>query len=84
MYSNVGRLRLFIKAQKRQVVEGLNMQMTINGKQLMCLMKNKICWVTSRVVALVVAAGVIREKGITVDKVMDLLFEREFSKVRRH
>ena len=47
MYSKVGRL--FIKAQKKQVV-----------------------WV----------AGVMREEGITVDKVMDLVIEKEFSKGR--
>ena len=41
MYSKVGRL--FIKAQKKQVVEGLN---------------------------------VMREEGITVDKVMDLVIEK--------
>ena len=35
------------------------------------------------VVALVVAARVIREWGITVDKVMDLI-EKKFSKERRH
>ena len=49
MYSKVGRL--FIKAQKKQVV-----------------------WV----------AGVMREEGITVDKVMDLVIEKEFSNGRRH
>ena len=48
MYSKVGRL--FIKAQKKQVV-----------------------WV----------AGVMREEGITVDKVMDLI-EKKFSKGRCH
>ena len=34
--------------------------------------------------ALVMAAGVMRELGITVDKVMDLVIEKEFSKGRRH
>ena len=36
------------------------------------------------VVALVVAAGVVRENGIAVYKVMDLVIEKEFSKGRRH
>ena len=34
--------------------------------------------------ALVMAAGVMRELGITVDKVMDLVIEKEFSKGRHH
>ena len=40
VYSKVGRL--FNKAQKKQVVEGLNKQMTSSGKQLIRLKKNKI------------------------------------------
>ena len=34
--------RLFIKAQKKQVVEGLNKQMAMSWKQLICLQKDKI------------------------------------------
>ena len=40
VYSKVGRL--FIKAQKNQVVEDLDNQLTSSGKQLICLRKNKI------------------------------------------
>ena len=40
VYSKVGRL--FIKAQKKQVVEGLNKQMAMSWKQLICLQKDKI------------------------------------------
>ena len=40
VYSKVGRL--FIKVQKKQVVEGLNKQMARSGKQLICLQKDKI------------------------------------------
>ena len=39
VYSKVGRL--FIKAQKKQVVEGLNKQMAMSWK-LICLQKDKI------------------------------------------
>ena len=39
VYSKVGRL--FIKAQKKQVVEGLNKQMEMSWK-LICLQKDKI------------------------------------------
>ena len=34
--------------------------------------------------SLVVAAGIMREEGITVDEVMDLVIENEFSKGRCH
>ena len=40
VYRKVGRL--FIKVQKKQVVEGLNKQMARSGKQLICLQKDKI------------------------------------------
>ena len=40
VYSKVGRL--FIKAQNKQVVEGLNKQMARSGKQLICLQEDKI------------------------------------------
>ena len=40
VYSKVGRL--FIKEQKKQVVEGLNKQMASSGKQLIRLKKDKI------------------------------------------
>ena len=67
-------------------MEGPNKQMASSGKQLICLMKNKISWVTFNiftdlrlqegpqcgVVTLVVATGVMREEDILDDKVMDL------------
>ena len=40
VYSKVGRL--FIKAQKKQVVEGLNKRIAMSWKQLICLQKDKI------------------------------------------
>ena len=40
VYSKVGRL--FIKAQKKQVVEGLNKRITTSWKQLICLQEDKI------------------------------------------
>ena len=40
VYSKVGRL--FIKAQKKQVVEGLNKRIAMSWKPLICLQKDKI------------------------------------------
>ena len=59
--------RLFIKEEKKQVVDCGGPKQA-DGEQ----------WE-----ALVVAVGVMREEGITVDEVMDLVIEKEFSKGRR-
>ena len=60
--------RLFIKEEKKQVVDCGGPKQA-DGEQ----------WE-----ALVVAVGVMKEEGITVDEVMDLVIEKEFSKGRRH
>ena len=46
VYSKVGRL--FIKAQKKQVVEGLNKRIAMSWKQLICLQKDKISLIISK------------------------------------
>ena len=56
--------RLFIKEEKKQVVDCGGPKQA-DGEQ----------WE-----ALVVAVGVMKEEGITVDEVMDLVIEKEFSK----